>query len=197
MFMKIATIVSSNSHVDYIGRIVDDLDAAEPPPPDSYGFGQFVEIESSTAKTVGVIYDSRLINPEYSNFGPRLSPKPAIENFTPDFLNEQGILIGILLLGTIDAAGNSRHGVPRSIIPPGAQVSQLGAEDVTAFHRGPDSINLTYYSHVMLHAGTLAVPLLELIVEALSTGSSPADADKLKLIAQNLRWQKTMAAARF
>jgi hypothetical protein len=70
--MKIAKIVSSNSHIDYVGRVIDSLDAAEPPSADDFGFAQFVTLPLGTEEIVGVIYDSILVNPDYSNFGPRL-----------------------------------------------------------------------------------------------------------------------------
>lgn len=195
--MRIATIVSSNSHVDYVGRIVDELDAAEPPSPDSYGFAQFVGIPSGDSEAVGIIYDSRLINPEYANFGPRLSPKPTLENFSPDFLSEQGILIGILILGMINADGSASHGVLRGVIPAGTDVMLLSSEKVERFHTGEDGINLHYYSQVVTHAGPLAVPLLESVIEGLMNGRDKEVRDRLELLRQNLRWQRTMAASRF
>lgn len=195
--MRIAKIVSSNSHVDYVGRIIDELDAEEAPPADAYGFAQFVGIRSGEIEMVGIIYDSKLINPEYANFGPRLSPKPTLETFSPDFLNEQGVLIGILLLGTIDADGKPSHGIPRSVIPAGTDVSLLGDEANEKFHRGGDGISLHYYSQVMAHAGPLAVPLLETVIDGLMLNCDAADRDRLELLVQNLRWQRTMAAAKF
>src|SRR5215211_5200549 len=105
--MKIAKIVKSNSHLDYIGRVIDALDVAAPPNVDDYGFAQFVSLPvNETQEIVGVIYNSILINPEYSNFGPRLSPKPELRGFSPDYLNEQGILVGILLLGSRENGKN-------------------------------------------------------------------------------------------
>ena len=112
--MKIAKIVSSNSHIDYVGRVIDSLDVANPPTSEDYGFGQFVALPvAENEKIIGVIYDSILVNPEYANYGPRLSPKPELGSFSPDYLNEQGFLIGILLLGTINSANKISHGVPR------------------------------------------------------------------------------------
>jgi hypothetical protein len=74
--MKIARIVSSNSHIDYVARVIDALDAASPPSSEDFGFAQFVKLPlEDETEIVGVIYDSMLVNPEYSNFGPRLSPK--------------------------------------------------------------------------------------------------------------------------
>jgi len=86
--MKIARIVSSNSHIDYVGRIIDEFDTNDAPTDDDYGFADFVSIPFDTDKKIfGVIYNSMLMNPEYANFGPRLSPKPELNQFSPDFLN--------------------------------------------------------------------------------------------------------------
>ncbi len=41
---KIAKIVSSNSHVDYMGRVIDQLDVDAPPAAEDYGFAQFVSL---------------------------------------------------------------------------------------------------------------------------------------------------------
>src|SRR5688500_5326170 len=105
--MKIAQIVSSNSHIDYVARVVDARNSEAPPTSADYGFGQFVGLSGDTDNVVGVIYDSRLVNPEYGSFGPRVSSRTALGNLSPDYISEQGILIGILLLGVVDRAGRA------------------------------------------------------------------------------------------
>src|SRR5215204_2277070 len=132
--MKIAKIVSSNSHIDYVARVIDALDSESPPASSDHCFGQFVGLSSEAENVVGIIYDSRLVNPEYGSFGPRLSPRPALGNFSPDYINEQGILIGILLLGTIGTSGRSTHGVPPQIVPAGQDVTKIDSEEVSQFH---------------------------------------------------------------
>ncbi|HTK25847.1 MAG TPA: hypothetical protein VL327_04765 [Pyrinomonadaceae bacterium] len=195
--MIIAKIVSSNSHIDYVGRVVDDLDVDSPPQQDDYGFAQFVQLAAGPEEIVGVIYDSKLINPEYANFGPRLSPSPQLKKFSPDFLNEQGILIGILLLGTVDENSKAVHGVPRRIIPAGSFVKKIGTADAKRFHLdGDGSIQIHYYSQVIAHAGLLAVPLLESIIDQLSADCSPTDGQRLSVLKQSLQWQRTMGGMR-
>ena len=195
--MIIAKIVSSNSHIDYVGRVVDGLDVDSPPEQDDYGFAQFVKLAAGPEQIVGVIYDSKLINPEYANFGPRLSPTPALKKFSPDYLNEQGILIGILLLGTVDGDGKAVHGVPRCIIPAGSDVETIDATDAKKFHMDGDGcIQIHYYSQVIAHAGLLAVPLLESIIDQLSAECSPTDGQRLSVLKQSLQWQRTMGGMR-
>src|SRR5919202_1658961 len=121
--VRLAKIVKSNSHVDYVGRVIDALDADEPPAASDYGFAQFVSIPLDDLDIVGVIYNSQLANPDYGNFGPRLSPASDLSVLSPDYLNEQGTLIGILLLGWRDPARSAfHHAVPRRVIPVNQEV---------------------------------------------------------------------------
>src|SRR5215212_3198929 len=129
--IKLAKIVISNSHVDYVGRVIDRLDADEPPAPADYGFAQFVSMPlDDRSEVVGVIYNSQLINPEYGNFGPRLSSATDNSVLSPDYLNEQGLLVGILLLGWRDASKENHHTVPRRVIPVNQDIYRLADEDM-------------------------------------------------------------------
>jgi len=189
MSITIARIVGSNSHIDYIGRVIDTLDVETPPTKDDFGFAQFVQMDS----IVGVIYDSKLINPEYASFGPRLSPRPALGSFSPDYINEQGILLGILLLGTIDGDGLVEHGVPRSIIPPGQEIVKLDYMSSKRFHaKGGSTVHLGYYPQVIAHAGEFAVPLLSAIIDGLCTDCSEIDRERLRVLKHSLQWQRTI-----
>ncbi len=196
--MKIAKIVSSNSHIDYVARVIDALDVAEPPHYEDYGFAQFVKLPlEDEAQIVGVIYDSMLVNPEYANYGPRLSPKPELASFSPDYLNEQGFLIGILLLGTIDKARKITHGVPRRVVPAGQDVFKIEAEEMKKFHADAgDCLQIHYYSQVIAHAGLFAVPLLEAIIEELALDCSDSDRQRLGVLKQTLAWQRTLGGMR-
>lgn len=190
--MKIAQIVSSNSHIDYVARVVDALDTDSPPKAEDYCFGQFVSLKGEADDVIGVIYDSRLVNPEYGSFGPRLSPRPALGNFSPDYIDEQGILIGILLLGTIDSSGKAMHGVPRQIVPAGNDVTRVEAEDVKRFHSGGDGrVHLHYYSQVVANARQFAIPLLDSIIDQLSANCSEAEVQRLQVLKRSLSWQGT------
>ena len=195
--MKIARIVSSNSHIDYVGRVIDEFDVDSPPTQADFGFGDFVSVNVDERQLVGVIYDSRLINPEYANFGPRLSPAPSSATFTPDFIGEQGILIGILLLGVSDKSGSAIHGIPRPIIPPGIYVENLNDESVRKFHTdSAGKMQMHYYSQIIANAGNLAVPLLEAIIATLSRDCSENDYNRFDLLRQNLKWQRTVGGIR-
>lgn len=196
--MKIAKIVSSNSHIDYVGRVIDSLDVAAPPRPDDYGFGQFVSLPVNEGENIiGVVYDSVLVNPEYSNYGPRLSPKPDLGSFSPDYLNEQGVLIGILLLGAISEPDKITHGVPRRVVPAGQDVFRIEAGDVKKFHTDEkNGLQIHYYSQIVAHAGLFAAPLLEVIIEQLTRDCSEDDKKRLGVLKQTLTWQRTLGGMR-
>ncbi len=197
--MKIAKIVSSNSHVDYIARIIDSLDVSEPPGFDDFGFAQFVSLPlNENEEMVGVIYNSILVNPDYANYGPRLSPKPELGSFSPDYLNEQGFLIGILLLGVKNKRCEITHGVPRRVVPAGQDVYKIEAEELKLFHTDAKNncLMLHYYSQVVAHAGLFAVPLLEAIIEKLLLDCSEEDQKRLGVLKQTLAWQRTLGGMR-
>lgn len=197
--MKIAKIVSSNSHVEYIARVIDSLDVANPPAGSDYGFGRFVAVESAdNDKIVGVVFNSLLVNPDYAGFGPRLSPRPELESFSPDFLNEQGCLLAIMILGRLAESGASQ-GIPAPVIPAGQDVINLADKEILAFHTDQAGrLALNYYGHVVTHAGTFAIPLLEKIIEQLTkmNDSSTEDNRRLAVLRKSLVWQRTVGQMR-
>lgn len=181
---NIAKIVSSNSHIDYVARVFDGTKAAD------HSFGQFVSLAGEGEDVIGVVYDSRLVNPEYGSFGPRLAPRAAHVN--PDFVNEPGILLGILLLGVINSSGNAVQGVPPRIVQPGQDVLKIGSDIVKKFHVGGDGrVHLHYYSQVVSNAGQFAIPLLDSIIRQLVATSSEAEAQRLSVLKDSLTWQGT------
>lgn len=196
--MKIARIISSNSHIDYVGRVIDTLDSDDAPSAEDYGFAQFVSLPiNENENIIGVIYDSILINPDYSNYGPRLSPKPDLGSFSPDYLNEQGVLIGILLLGSIEMTGKILHGVPRRVVPAGQTVVKIEADQIKKFHTDTsDCLQIHYYSQIVAHAGLFAAPLLEAIIEQLKLDCREDDIKRLNVLKQALAWQRTVGGMR-
>ena len=201
---RIARIVKSNSHVDYVGRVIDPLDAAEPPSEEDYGFAQFVRMPLAVGgmEVVGVVYDTQLVNPEYGSLGPRLSPREEIAVLSPDYLNEQGVLVGILLLGwreTEQGKGPSpvRHGLPRRVIPVGQDVYAMTAEEMREFHAGTDgALALPYFSQVLTHAGAFGVPLVEAAIEQLEPGATTEERQRLCVLKRSLVWQRTLGQVR-
>jgi hypothetical protein len=191
--VRIAKIIKSNSHVDYAARVLDSLETAEPPAASDYCFGQFVKIAGHTGEVIGVIYNSLLINPEYGNYGPRLSTPPELNQvFSPDYLNEQGVLIGVMLVGWRRAAGY-QQGMPREVLPINADVETMSAEEVKAFHHNErGELDLRYYTHITTHAGDFTFQLLSAIVEQLETLTSERERARLQVLRRTLAWQQTI-----
>lgn len=194
--MLIARIVQSNSHLDYAARVLDSMETPHAPTARDYSFGQFVTIGDA----VGIVYDSHLINPEFGNFGPRLStPTELNAIFSPDFISEQGVLLSILLLGWRDG-GNFRQGVPRAVLPIHAPVESMSVTDILSFHRcRSGALTLAYYSTIITHAKLFAHPLLESIIELLdadATGLAEAERARLRILRQSLAWQQTVESMR-
>lgn len=196
--MKIAKIVKSNSHIDYVGRVVDALDTMNPPVSADYGFAQFVKLplDEDMTEVVGVIYNSQILNPDYGSYGPRLSPQPDLAVLSPDYLNEQGLLIGILLLGWRDKIKNEVwHGVPRCIVPVNQDVFALNETEFFDFHcNGEGKVRLHYYSQILSHAGDFGSYLLEKIFEQLAPMCCEEDQKRLRVLQTSLTWQRTLGS---
>jgi hypothetical protein len=188
--------------VDYVARVIDELDADAPPSPDEYGFAQFVSMPfNADEEVVGVVYDTQLANPDYGTFGPRLSSHADLKVLSPDFLHEQGVLLGVLLLGwrSRGAAGGwaARHGVPRRVVPVGQEVFSMTAAEVSEFHRGEGgAVQLHYFSQALSHAGAFAVPLVESVIAQLEPACEPAERQRLCVLKKSLVWQRTLGQLR-
>src|SRR3954463_672643 len=131
--MKTARIISSNSHIDYVARVFDEPDAGG-----ELEFATFVSFPLNASKLVGVIYDSKLVNPQLNSFTPRLSRRSSLGELSSDTLNEPGVLVGIILLGYIERDGCATHGIPPQVIPHGAELQQMTPEEIRKFHRSQD-----------------------------------------------------------
>ena len=199
---RIAKIVKSNSHVDYVARVIDELDADAPPAPEEYGFAQFVRMPvTDTEEVVGVVYDTQLANPDYGSFGPRLSSHSDLKVLSPDFLHEQGVLLGVLLLGwRARGEGGSwvaHQGVPRRVVPVGQEVFSFADSEVFEFHKGAGgAMQLHYFSQALAHAGPFAVPLVEAVIEQLEPLCEPSERQRLCVLKKSLVWQRTLGQLR-
>lgn len=195
--MLIAKIIKSNSHVDYAARILDSMETSEAPKIDDYGFGQFVKITLGSGEAVGVVYNSQLINPEYGNYGPRLSTPPELNSvFSPDYLNEQGVIIGVLLLGWRDGQ-KCRHGIPRMVLPINSQVEAMATDEVREFHLdAAGAVQLGYYAHLTTHARDFAFQLLDAVATQLEQLLDDRERARLSVLRRTLSWQHTVSGIR-
>ena len=190
--MRIAKVVKSNSHIDYIGRVLDRLECPEPPAPEHYRFGQFVYVMAGSSKAVGLIYNSQLINPEYGRLGPRLSSSADMNQvFSPDLVDEQGVLIGILMVGWIDPGSAIHQGVPREVIAVNSEIVLMNDEEVRRFHAEKDErIALHYYSQVITHARQFAPQLLLAVLDQLEELFGDKSKSEIAVLRRTLNWQQ-------
>jgi hypothetical protein len=193
----IGTIVKSNSHISYLCRVYGKLETETVPGPERYAFGTFVTLapqEESSLHLVGVVRDTVLLNPDYGNFGPRLSSDRELEVFSPDYLNEKGVLVDILVLGWIEE-GLVRHTVPALAAQVGTLVEPMSDEAVLAFHRdAKGGFLMGYLPQLMMRNDPMIASLLLTILERLE----PAFPDQARVIAvlkNNLAWKARVVPA--
>jgi hypothetical protein len=191
--MKIAKIIGSNSHIEYIARILDSLDVSSPPASSDYTLGKFIRIEVNSYSVIGVIANSQLINPEYGNIGPRLSSQKENNLFSPDYLHDQGIMISIILLGYIQN-NIAIHQSPIEILPVQSEVFLLSQDKIELFHRDKlGNLRIGYYSQLAKTAGAMSKALLLSIINQLEAFVSSKEMRKIALLKQNLNWQETLS----
>lgn len=183
----VATVIGSNSHLEYIARLKNkNLNVAGQTP----GFGDFVEIISGETTAVGVVFDTRIFNPEISGTGQRIGAQPAFGLAPGETGGEKGHLLGILVVGFRQKeSGPYEQQPPRFVLPHGSLVRLMPDAHFREFHAGEGGVRVTYTSRVLKHAGMLGQPLMRSILGRLteSFGEDPAPA--LALIGRSIAWR--------
>lgn len=201
--MRLGKVVKSNSHCDYVVQLDDKKDVNHPPASSDYGFGSFVQLEQPGDRhwAVGVIYNSLLDNPMFSNNGPRLSSEPD-PLFTPDLILETRTLLGVVLIGCMEGKGDRSYGVqgiPSVVVPINTQVSTMTTGEIYQFHlnqhRQPQ---FCYYSHLLRCGGSFAAQLTQQVIKQLVDSHlfSGAEQRALEILYKELSWKNTMGAMR-
>jgi len=191
--MKIAKIVSSNSHIAYVARVLDKRDGGGDPPAEEYTFGRFVAI----GDVVGVISDSRLVNPEYLSPSTRLGQASALGELRRDLVEDKRTLIAILLLGSV-VDGVPEHSIPLKVLESGADVESMLGEDAAAFHRTSDGgVRMGYFPSLMSHSGPLSTTLARTIIDSLKPHFSETEQQKLAVMADSISWKQAFGDSRF
>ncbi|MBN1250287.1 MAG: hypothetical protein JXC32_21670 [Anaerolineae bacterium] len=188
--MPIGKLIKSNSHTDYVCQIYGPAEVATPPAPQDYAFGTFVQVplDGDNGYIVGVIYDTILVNPDFGNLGPRLSPAPDLAVFSPDYLAEKVTLAGITALGSVAADGTVRQGVPRLAAQIDTLVDPMTEEAIRAFHATAGGVAVTYAPTLLAQARPLTHHLLMSILGHLHA-LFPASAAQLDVLTQELSWR--------
>jgi hypothetical protein len=207
----IGKIVKSNTHVDYVCRVYNLGEVYPLPEPSEYSFGTFVSIrleENSSpgsasgasaraqgGELIGVIYNTLLLNPDFGNLGPRLSPRQDTEIFTPDYLSETATLVGIIAVGWIDALGVCYQGVPALAATVNSSVTRVEDDLLCEFHTaGAAGVALRYAPLLLGQNSPLASQLLLNIVDRL-TLLFPAQRSRLAVMRTNLAWKSIVQPA--
>lgn len=183
-------IIKSNSHTDYVCQVIGQGEAAYVPKNTDYAFGTFVRVDLNDhgdRYLVGLIYDTVLLNPDFGRLGPRLSTESDLQIFSPDYLNERAVLIGILVVGQI-VDGTVQQGVPLLAATNEALVSQLDAETIRQFHTDQDKFQLTYIPNLMGQTGLLSQNLALGVLQQLGK-LMPENQPILQAISDDLKWQ--------
>ncbi|MEM7534358.1 MAG: hypothetical protein AAF639_19405 [Chloroflexota bacterium] len=202
--IAIGKIVKSNTHIDYICQVYNPGEIDVLPQPTDYTYGTFVSIElensvggvfSGSNRLIGVIYDTLLMNPDFGNLGPRLSPRQELEIFTPDYLAETATLLGILALGWMDASGQYHQGVPALAATVNTPVNRLTGDELEAFHRDDSGQLQLRYIPVLLGQNTPLVSQLLMNIVDLLKDLFPNEQGQLAVLRNNLAWKSIVEPA--
>ena len=193
--MILGKVVKSNGHVDYVCQIYGPGATASPPTPEDCAFGTFVRIAlPDEASLIGLVYDTILMNPEFGNLGPRLSPSADLEIFSPDYLREKVTLVGLVAVGQMGADGSVLQGVPRVAADVDAIVQRLSEAEMEAFHQGAPGPRLAYAPLLLAQGQPLAPHLLLSVIGQLEE-LFPQESQRLSVLRSNLAWKSAVTPA--
>jgi len=191
MTHDIGKLVKSNSHTDYVCQIYGAGEVEDPPAPADYAFGTFVRVplDAEGGELVGVIYDTVLLNPDFGNLGPRLSPASDLAVFSPDYLAEKVTLVGITAVGMLTSDGTATQGVPTLAAQIDALVARMEEDAVRAFHQtAAGEVRMGYVPLLLAVGSPLARHLLLRIVAGLRA-LFPQRGAQLDVLQGELAWQ--------
>jgi hypothetical protein len=209
MRTAIGKIVKSNTHIDYVCQVYNPGEIDAWPQPADYSFGTFAAIRLEESglpgsgpaaglgggQLIGVIYNTLLMNPDFGSLGPRLSSRPDLEVFTPDYLAETATLVGLIAVGWIDGAGRRHQGVPDLAATVNNPVYRLDDEELCSFHReAGGGLALRYLPLLLAQKHPLVPPLLLNIVDRLAA-LFPEQRVQLALMRNNLAWKSIVQPA--
>lgn len=190
----IGKLARSSAQTDYVCQVYGLSEVETPPTRGVYAFGTFVRIGigEDAGDLIGLIYDTMLLDPDFGNLGPRLSPAPDLAVFSPDYLAEKVTLVGITAIGTLAPDGTATHGVPPVSAQIDALVERMDDEAVRQFHRTPDGgLQLRYVPLLLALNSPLARHLVLNVVDKLQ-GLFPEHASRLGVLRGELAWQTTI-----
>jgi hypothetical protein len=194
----IGKVVKSSGHTDYVVQVDGTADVPSPPRPSDYAVGTFVSLEVERGRLVGVVYDTILLNPEYGSLGPRLSPRGEVEVFSPDYLDEKAVLVGLVVVGALDERGQPSHSLPPLAAQVDAEAIVLSDDQVRAFHAmpgKPEMPRVGYLPRLVGRGGDVAPGLAQLILARLAA-LFPEQRAVLGVLRDNVAFNATVAVLR-
>lgn len=193
----IGTIVKSNSHISYLCRVYGKLEIDHVPEPRDYAFGTFVALVPeghSDVQLIGVVRDTLLLNPDFGNLGPRLSTDGDLAVLSPDYLDEKGVLVDVLVVGSVEG-GEILHGIPALAPQIGTRAESMPDEDIYAFHRdGRGRFLIGYLPHLIMRNDPMIANLLLVILERLE-GAFPGQQRLIGVLKNNISWKARVVPA--
>lgn len=197
----IGTVVASRSQMDYVVEVYRERDRERPPVKADFAFGQPVygttAVGDEEHALIGVIYDSRLVDPDQGRDGPRLS-NPDQEMFVPGYVDEKQTLLGVAFLGTARLrpmnGGNGHRfdtvdqSIPRWTLDVDDQVSKLSSTGFRAFHFPEGELALEYYDRLLATAETFGAEVTLAVIDRLRQETLVQDG-VLDVIEEKVRWE--------
>ncbi len=193
----IGTIVRSNSHISYLCRVFGKLETDVLPRPQEYAFGSFVSLlpdDDSDVRLVGVLRDTILLNPEFGNLGPRLSSNQELAVVSPDYLDEKGVLVEVLVLGWV-TGNQARHVVPPLAAQVGTQVELMPDSAIEAFHRDARNRFLIGYLPQLIAGDDPMIASLLLSILDKVEPFFPEQRGVISVLRTNLAWKAHVVPA--
>lgn len=197
--VRVGSVVSSNSHLDYVVEVFKERDCDHPPKLHEREFGQPVFIKKTVDgvehAVIGVIYDTQLVDPDQGRTGPRLAQDDQAQ-FTPGYIEERTTLAGVALLGTAiitddRAIAEPTHQMPRWTLEIEDTVYHCPDELTATFHTIGGQIQLSYIDRLIDIAGDLGAEVIVALIDRLRSTLPDDDANQrvLDVVEQNIQWQ--------
>ena len=167
--------------------------------------------EEFSRYTVGVIYDTQLLNPAFGSLGPRLSNETQVELFSPDYISEKAVIIYVMVLGMIEqrlTLESEReilsvmHGVPLLSLELGSVVETMTDDEVCVFHYFSDPepttkgqyLHMGYLPHIIAQRSSL-LPMVTLRIIDQLERLFPQNLALLSIVKRNFAWRLKVETA--
>lgn len=178
---KIATIIKSTSHLDYIAQVINPREQSQIQSSD-YALGSFVLVGP---QIVGVIYDTELFNPNSLTLS---SQKEEFPVYAPDLQDEVDVLLKILLLGSLPESFGVQE-LPTEALEAGMEVCTMQPEEIKNFHLNEQQKpQVKYLVNLNNHSVKLSPGLFNCISVQLKRLFSPEQYKIIEVIERNLQW---------